>query len=166
MRKIIKIRKYLTDDTTITLVHSLVTGRLDYCNSLSFGLASKSIYKLQLAQNSSARIISRTRKHEHISPIFEKLHWLPINKRAIYKRIVLTFNSLHRNGYAYIKNALNWYTPPRDLRSSYCPSLIPVKSRSIRINIRLLQGGSTRHWNSLPKSIKWAPSLTIFKRQL
>ena len=34
MKKINKIRKYLTDDTTKTLVHSLVTGRLDYCNSL------------------------------------------------------------------------------------------------------------------------------------
>ena len=48
MEKINKIRKYLTDDTTKTLVHSLVTGRLDYCNSLYFGLASKSIYKLHL----------------------------------------------------------------------------------------------------------------------
>ena len=159
-----KVRKYLTDDTTKTLVHSLVTGRLDYCNSLYFGLASKSIYKLQLAQNSAARIISKTRKHEHISPIFEKLHWLPINKRAVYKRMVLTFNSLHRNGPAYIKTALNWYTPPRDLRSRNIPSLIPVKSRSIRINNRLLQGGSARQWNSLPKSIKCAASLTIFKK--
>ena len=141
IKKINKIRKYLTDDTTKTLVHSLVTGRLDYCNSLYFGLASKSTYKLQLAQNSAARIISKTRKHEHISPIFEKLHWLPINKRAVYKRMVLTFNSLHRNGPAYIKTALNWYTPQRDQRSRNIPSLIPVKSRSIRINNRLLQGG-------------------------
>ena len=78
--------------------------------------------------------------------------------------MVLTFNSLHRNGPAYIKTALNWYTPPRDLRSSNIPSLIPVKSRSIRINNRLLQGGSARQWNSLPKSIKCAASLTIFKK--
>ena len=76
IKKINKIRKYLTDDTTKTLVHSLVTGRLEYCNSLYFGLASKSIYKLQLAQNSASRIICKIRKHEHISPIFEKLHWL------------------------------------------------------------------------------------------
>ena len=37
-----KIKKYLTDGTTITLVHSLLTRRLDYCNRL----ASKSFYKL------------------------------------------------------------------------------------------------------------------------
>ena len=78
--------------------------------------------------------------------------------------MVLTFNSLHRNGPAYIKTALNWYTPPRDLRSRNIPSLIPVKSMSIRINNRLLQGGSARQWNSLPKSIKCAASLTIFKK--
>ena len=73
---------------------------------------------------------------------------------------------LHRNGPAYIKTVLNWYTPPRDLRSRNIPSLIPVKSMSIRINNRLLQGGSARQWNSLPKSIKCAASLTIFKKQL
>ena len=152
MRKINKIRKYRTDDTTKTLVHSLLTGRLDYCNSLYFGLTSNSFSKLKLAQNSAARIISRTRKHEHISPIFEKLHWLPINKRAVYKQMVLTFNSLDRSVPAYIKTALNWYMQPRDLRSRNIPSLIPVKSRNIRINNRLLQGGSARHCNRLPKS--------------
>ena len=87
--------------------------------------------------------------------------------------MALTFNSLHRNGPAYIKTALNWYTPPRDLRSRNIPSLIAVKSmmeqvplpsRSIRINNRLLQGGSARHWNSLTKSTKCAASLTIFKK--
>ena len=78
--------------------------------------------------------------------------------------MVLTFSSLHRNGPAYIKTALNWYTPRRDLRSRNILSLIPVKSRSIKINNRLLQGGSARQWNSLPKSIKCAALLTIFKK--
>ena len=34
LRRINKIRRYLTEDSTKTLVHSLVTGRLDYCNSI------------------------------------------------------------------------------------------------------------------------------------
>ena len=73
--------------------------------------------------------------------------------------MVLTFKSLHRNGPAYIANALNWYTPPKDMRSKNCPSLIPVKSSRIKMI-------SARHWNSLPKSIKCAASQTIFGRQL
>ena len=77
--------------------------------------------------------------------------------------MVLTFNSLHRNRHACIKTALNWYTPSRDLRSGNIPSLIPVKSRSIRIS-NVWQGGNTRQWISLPKTIKCAASLTIFKK--
>ena len=78
--------------------------------------------------------------------------------------MVLTFNSFYRNGPAYIKNALNWYTPPRDLRSRNIPSLIPVKSRSIRLNNRLLQGGSATHWHSLLKARCTPKKLTILTK--
>ena len=111
-----KIRKYLIEDSTKTLVHSLVTGRLDYCNSLYSGLTSKPIYSLQIAQNSAARVIAKTNRHHHITPILHKLHWLSISKRAAFKRMVLTFKSLHSNGPAYVKDILNWHPPTQDLR--------------------------------------------------
>ena len=41
-----KIRKYLTQDVTAKLVHALVILRLDYCNSLLYGLPSCQIDKL------------------------------------------------------------------------------------------------------------------------
>ena len=74
LRRINKIRKYLTEDSTKILVHCLVTGRLDYCNSLYSGLTSKAIYRLQLAQNSAARVITKTNRHHHITPILHELH--------------------------------------------------------------------------------------------
>ena len=59
LRRINKIRKYLTEDSTKTLVHSLVPGRLDYCNSLYSGLTSKATHRLESAQNSAARVITK-----------------------------------------------------------------------------------------------------------
>ena len=49
LRRINKIRTYLIIDSTKTLVHSLVTGRLDYCNSLYSGQTPKATHRLQLA---------------------------------------------------------------------------------------------------------------------
>ena len=166
LRRINKIRKYLTMDSTKTLVHSLVTGRLDYCNSLYSGLTSKATHRLQLAQNSAARVITKTNRHHHITPIFHKLHWLSISKRAAFKRMVLTYKSLHSNGPAYVKDILNWYAPTRHLRSMNCPTLVPMKCRSIMVHNRLLQSGSSKCWNDLPKAVKCAGSLTLFKKQL
>ena len=122
LKQINKIKKYLTEDSTKTLVHSLVTGRLDHCNSLYSGLTSQAIHRLQLAQNYAARVITKTNRHHNITPILHKLHWLSISKRAAFKRMeVLTFKSLHSNGPAYAKDILHWYAPTRDLRSMSCP---------------------------------------------
>ena len=59
IRKIRRIRKYLTYEAVKTLVQCTVTVRLDYCNSLYCGLPLKTIKKLQLAQNAAAGLIAK-----------------------------------------------------------------------------------------------------------
>ena len=81
LRKIGSIRKFLTSDATAYLVQSFVTSRLDYGNSLLFGIDSASLDKLQRLQNTAARIVSLTKKFDHITPVLKSLHWLPVKLR-------------------------------------------------------------------------------------
>ena len=50
---------------------------------------------LQLAQNAAARILTKTTRIDHITPVLIYLHWLPITVRADFKIILLTFRSLN-----------------------------------------------------------------------
>ena len=68
-----------------TLVKSQVLPGLDYCNSLLSGMPQQLIGKLQKVQNCSARLIFKTSKRTHASPLLTKLHWLPIAQRIEYK---------------------------------------------------------------------------------
>ena len=61
-----RIRRYLSNDATKSLVHGLVMSRLDYCNALIHGLPDTMISKLQCVQNTAARIVTRTARHNHI----------------------------------------------------------------------------------------------------
>ena len=47
LRNIGAIRRYLDPDTAAQIIHAFVTSRLDYCNSLFYGLPDKVMYRLK-----------------------------------------------------------------------------------------------------------------------
>ena len=79
------IRHLLTTQAAHTLVCSLVLSRLDYCNSLLSGCRQYLLDKLQRVQNATARLVCKAKKSDHIHPILETLHWLPVTHRIQYK---------------------------------------------------------------------------------
>ena len=106
IRKFRRIRKYLTYEAVKTLVQCTVTVRLDYCNSLYCGLPLKTIKKVQLAQNSVARLIAKISPRESNSHTLKNLYWLPVTKRCQYKLMVLTYKTLHGTTPVYICDML------------------------------------------------------------
>ncbi|KAI5627799.1 hypothetical protein C0J50_8346, partial [Silurus asotus] len=68
LRNIAKIRNMMSLQDAEKLVDVFVTSRLDYCNTLLSGCWSSCRNKLQLVQNAAARVLTRSRKYDHISP--------------------------------------------------------------------------------------------------
>jgi len=94
IRNIGLIGKYINDETCSTLVQTLIISRLDYGNALLYNIPLSLTNLLQQAQNCAACLVTRTRKREHITPVFFHLHWLPVHFRSLYKILCHTFNVL------------------------------------------------------------------------
>ena len=85
LRAVRKIRQCVDKDSAILLLHAFVISRLNYCNSLLFGVPDYVINRLQLIQNSAARLFFCAREHDHVTPLLINLHWLPIQYRIQFK---------------------------------------------------------------------------------
>ena len=54
------IRKFLSVETAALVANSMISSRLDYCNSLLYGVSKYHVAKLQKIQNALCRIVDRT----------------------------------------------------------------------------------------------------------
>lgn len=78
-------RPSLSDSVVETLIHALISLRLNYCRSVLFRLPNKACDRLQYIQNSAARGLTRTRHWQHITPTVKRLQWLPVKFCITYK---------------------------------------------------------------------------------
>ena len=113
-----KIRDYLTIDATRALVQAYVISRLDYCNALFYGLTATTRSRLQRAQNAAARVVTRSKKRDSITPVLRELHWLPVEHRVTYKIALITFKVLRGLAPPYLEELVQVYVPRRTLRSA------------------------------------------------
>ncbi len=91
LRLISKIKPFLSRKVLEKFIHVFIFSRLDYCNSLYYGVHDKSLDRLQLIQNAAARLLTRPRKNKHITPGLRELHWLPVSYRINFKILLFVF---------------------------------------------------------------------------
>ena len=78
LRNIAHIRRHLDDFSLKTVVHALVMIRLDYCNSVLYGLPPYQTARLQHVQNAAVWLFSKTQKLDHVASTLLSLHWWPL----------------------------------------------------------------------------------------
>jgi len=160
-----KIRQFLDRDTAQKLVQALVLCHLDYCNSLLYNMPESQLGKLQLIQNSAARLITGTKKYSQITPVLQQLHWLPVQSRILYKILLFTYQCLHNMAPSYLQELLVKYRPARNLRSSQ-RNLLECPVFCTRYGQRSFSYGGPTLWNNIPLNLKDANTVNHFKMLL
>ena len=77
IRALNHIRSSLTTEAAKTIASAIVGSRVDYCNSLLAGIFVSNLARLQLVQNTLARVVAKKSRFDHITPVLSRLHWLP-----------------------------------------------------------------------------------------
>ena len=67
------------------------------------GVPNTLVNKLQRSQNTAARIITKTSRYRHITPVLKELHLLTLKYRIQYKTLTFTYKALHDQSPDYIK---------------------------------------------------------------
>ncbi len=143
-----------------------MTSRLDYCNAFLGGCSARLINKLQLVQNAAARVLTRTRKYDHISPVLSTLHWLPIKHRIDFKILLMTYKALNGLSPQYLSELLSHCIPPRPLRSQNSGRLIIPRISKSTAGGRSFSYLAPKLWNNLPNTVREADTLCQFKSRL
>ena len=166
LRNIGSIRKFLTDSAAAQLVHSLVSSRLDFCNALLYGVPDCKLQRLQRMQNIAARIVSRTSKYDHITPVLKELHWLPVRERILFKVLLMVYNCVHGNAPIYLKELICPYEQIRSLRSNNQKLLSVPRAKCKTLGDHAFSIAGPREWNKLPLNLREAHSVDNFKANL
>ena len=67
LRQLRRIRRSLDKESAATLVHAFVTSSVDYCNAVFAAAPKTATDKLERVLNAAARLISDTRKYDHLT---------------------------------------------------------------------------------------------------
>ena len=158
----------LENTCLVTLIQAFVTGRLDYCNSLMYGLLQCQISKLQTVQNAAACIAPDLSKFCPITPALRQLHWLPVLKQIKFKILPLTFKAIHGLSPPYISEFTT--VKPKStygLRSNNRTLLLPPTQKMLPTpGARSFTAAAPALWNKLPADIRNVASLNSFKKSI
>ena len=161
IRKLFKVKKYLSQQDLQVVVSARVFSKLDYCNSLYYGLPAYTIKKLQRVQNCCARLVLK--KHIPVNTsldnTFIELHWLPVRFRIIYKVMIIVHNCVYGKAPADIAGMLNKSKSERTLK-------LQETGSSSRYGDRAFSHVAPKLWNLLPNSIMETVDQMEFKTKL
>ena len=163
LRNLGAIRKLITQDACEKLVHAFITSRLDYGNSLLYGIPDYQIKRLQRILHIAARIVTLPPSSHDITEILKDLHWLPVEQRIKYKILLLTFRAVNGTAPLYLRELLKPYYPPRNLRSTELALLDIPTTKLKTYGDRAFAAVAPKLWNGLSLEIRELGKLDTFK---
>ena len=145
------------------MINSTAFSKLFYCSAVWSGTYKQNIHKLQLIQNFAARILTDTRKYDHITPALKALGWLTIEEQLRLRNVTMMYKCVNKLVPAYISYNIEKRSTSHvyNLRNSEDLNLPKCRTAAAQ---RGFFYRATKAWNSLSNNTRTARSLRSFKK--
>ena len=166
IRALRHIRSSLTTDACKTIAAAIVESRLDYCNSLLAGTSVSNLSRLQLVQNTLARVVTGKYRFCRITPVLSDLHWLPVGHRINFKIVTITLKVLQFQQPSYLAALIPRHVPTRSLRSSSSLSICVPTRKTAMVKSKSFSSVASYILNKLPCHLSSISTLPTFRKRL
>ena len=148
------------------VVLTISFSRIDYGNALLLGATEKDLTRLQRLQNRAARLINLVGRDHPSAPLLQELHWLRIRMRIQFKILVYVYKCRYNLASEYLSELVLPSTVTYATRSSFDTSLLHIPKTKNVTGDSAFHAAAPRLWNKLPRNIREAPSIHVFKSLL
>jgi len=157
--------KHIFKNELITIINALVFSKLYYCSSVWSNMTMSNVNKLQKVQNFAARIVSNTRKYDHITPVLKKLKWLPVKNYLYYRDATLAFKCMTGLAPNYLCNKFICRGDVSKINTRNS-QLLNIPLFKTTTGQRSFLYRVVNIWNNLPTDIKLCKNVAGFKIKL
>ena len=164
-----KIQDSVSTTVCKSLIHGLVTSRIDYGNAIQFSISDRHLHRLEMVQRSAARIVMQIRRgdRQSMTTILRQVHWLPVRKRIEYMVLVLVHRALYDGTPEYLVALLLQHAPRRSQRSAGGLLLeVPKINLEERFGPPAFACAGPTLWNRLPRNMRDNGNLAQFNKKL
>ena len=161
-----RVKDSFDKETLKLLITSLAFSKMLYCSTVWSNTSTQNINKLQSIQNFASKIVTNSRKFDHVTPLLRQLNWLPVKQLLYYRDSVLTYKCF--KGLSP-KHLVDKFTK----RSSINATLHTRKRDLLQITLYRTATGQrtfafrgTSIWNNLDNDIKQCVSFQSFKQAI
>ena len=166
IRKLSNVRKFITLEAANKIAVQTILSKVDYGNSLLYGVSEELLGKIQVAINNTARVVLGKRKTDSATEMLKVLHWLPVRRRIDYKIATLCYGFFDNSLPQYLSKEISLYKPSRNLRSSNDERIFKVPKTNLKLGERAWRFAAPTVWNALPTDIRYSESKAVFKKRL
>ena len=158
LRNLGRVRNLISVKDTETLVHAVISSRLDHCNSILINISKSNLFKLQKVQNAAARLVVRGKKRQSMSGVLHDLHWLRVESRIIFKLLLI----VHKCIRGQCSSNLNIQYKSHCCRPQE-EMMLATKPMNSKYGRRTFDYVAPRLWNALPTHVRCEEDVDRFK---